>query len=382
MAPTIAALLQPCTGAARTSDPGGPPKYLALRRWEVALLQHDFALPFPEGKMGRYVKFSHPTQGKVGWGWGWNEYSGGVSLMNAHLAYMSERACDWQWSKMKANLGGRERQAHAMTPLNAIVSGPVADGPFESDDPAPRAVSRDWFDVVCARDERRYVDISARGAKPAPVALQASESGIDILTHWQTRCLEIVAPPRILTLWDSVSQSPISRLLDASPIVGYLFTPRGPRPTHPAPRDAFQRMLAVHLRRGDDYEGFYGWNLFPQLPDGFVSEPDAPGKNQRFLVRCWPDQVGVVRKVAEVRREYLVHTTQSNATLDVVHILSNEKGDLVLDAEQKDVSMAVDMEIARRAAVFVGNGVSLLSSTPFLGVRLLDKRDPRSIHFT
>jgi hypothetical protein len=310
-----------------------------------------------------------------------------------------------------------------MKPLNAIVSGPVASGPFESDDPAPHAVSQDWFDVVCPKDERRYIDINAPGANPA-VAQQAS--GIDILTHWRTvlrdapeRCLEIVAEgdalpqicdpllwksPRILTLWDSISQSPISRLLNASPIVGsivgsavarnsYLFILCGPRPPHPAPCDPFQRMLAVHLRRGDDYEAhwremsrgnesFYGWSLFPQLPDRFVSEPDARGKDKRFLARCWPDQAGVVRKVAEVRRQYLVHATQSNATLDVVYILSNEKGvwidglkkmlhkdgwtvaasqDLVLDAEQKDVGMAVDMEIARRAAVFVGNGVSLSS---------------------
>jgi hypothetical protein len=83
-----------------------------------------------------------------------------------------------------------------------------------------------------------------------------------------------------------------------------------------------------------------------------------------------------------VRRDYLVHATQRNATLDVVYILSNEKGawidglkkmlqkdgwtvaasqDLVLNAEQKDVGMAVDMEIARRATGFVGNGVSLSS---------------------
>jgi hypothetical protein len=72
---------------------------------------------------------------------------------------------------------------------------------------------------------------------------------------------------------------------------------------------------------------------------------------------------------------------------------------LVLDAEQKDVGMAVDMEIARRAAVFVGNGVSLSSlpvcrwlltypiqwSTLTSNVvyqRLLDKRDPFSIRFT
>ena len=32
--------------------------------------------------------------------------------------------------------------------------------------------------------------------------------------------------------------------------------------------------------------------------------------------------------------------------------------DLELDQEQKDVGIAVDMEFARRAAVFIGNGVS------------------------
>ena len=32
--------------------------------------------------------------------------------------------------------------------------------------------------------------------------------------------------------------------------------------------------------------------------------------------------------------------------------------DLEWDQEQKDVGMAVDMEFARRAAVFIGNGVS------------------------
>ena len=30
-----------------------------------------------------------------------------------------------------------------------------------------------------------------------------------------------------------------------------------------------------------------------------------------------------------------------------------------VDAQEKDVGMAVDMDLARRAAVFLGNGVSL-----------------------
>lgn len=68
---------------------------------------------------------------------------------------------------------------------------------------------------------------------------------------------------------------------------------------------------------------------------------------------------------------------------DVMYLLTNEKGewpdqllvalkmdgwptirtsrDLLMETvEQKEVAMAIDMEIARRAAVFVGNGVCFL----------------------
>jgi hypothetical protein len=298
----------------------------------------------------------------------------GSSLMHAHLAYMSGRACVFQeyawahfrWSKAKANWW-REGQ----TPLNVIVSGPVAGRPFESDDLASRAISQDWFDVVCPKDERRYIDIKARSAKPCgcTAGIRIRERNPHPLADGAPRCTGAVArdcrtvrggdafpqildhliwkSPRILSLRDSASQSPISRLLDASPIVrstvarNYLFIPCGPRPAQLAPRVVFQRMHAVHARRGDDYEahchghgmnrgnkGFYGWNLFPRPPDRFVPEPeaDAPGKDLCFLARDWRNQAGVVRKVAEVRREYLVHATQSNATLDVVYILSNERG--------------------------------------------------------
>ncbi|KAJ7504088.1 hypothetical protein B0H11DRAFT_2353118 [Mycena galericulata] len=327
--------------------------------------------------------------------------------MNAHLAYVSGRAYvlqdyywaheHYQWPKQKwVNVAPR-------TPLNAIVSVPaVAGGPFEADDPAPRAVSEAWFDVVCPRRERRY--INTRDVKPA--VNQAP--GIEVLNHWQTllrdapeRCIEIVPAsrkvtfdlvlwggPRVLTLWDSFSHSPIvSAAVDRNT---YLFIPRGPRPPHSAPRNPFQRMLALHLRRGD-YEGhcrgmtyinlvFYSWNLFPHLPDRFGSEPDVPGKDERFLTRCWPDVAGVVKKAAEARCDYLTHAASGNgthgdATLDVMYLLTNEKSSWIdglketlgkdgpgADTEQTDVSMAVDMEIARRAAVLVGNGTSYFPS--------------------
>ncbi|KAJ7461220.1 hypothetical protein FB451DRAFT_490693 [Mycena latifolia] len=418
---------------------GGPPTYTALRKWEAALPQHNLSLPFPEGKSGRYVKFSNQVR-VLGWNNCFNEV-----LMNAHLAYVSGRAYvfqDYYWSHEHYQWPKEHWvSVNPRTPLNAIVSGPVAGGPFEPDDPAPRAVSEDWFDVVCPRRERRY--INTRDVKPAV----ATAEGINVLRHWQAllqsapeRCIEIVeataaedsfpqtfdlslwGSPRLLSLWPSFAASPISRLLGPSPIVraavarnAYLFLPHGPRPPHPAPRAPFARMLALHLRRGD-YEGhcrgmawmnlaFYSWNLFPHLPDRYAPEPDAPGKDERFLARCWPDLAGVVRKAAAARADYLAHTRDTglgDGTLDVLYLLTNEKSawldelkgalradgwtvatsqDLVLDTEQTDVSMAVDMEIGRRAAVFVGNGWSSFTSN-IVYQRLVDKRDPITIRFT
>jgi hypothetical protein len=43
-----------------------PPNYKNLRKWIHDLPQHNLSLPFPEGKDGRYVKFSSQVQ-QLGW---------------------------------------------------------------------------------------------------------------------------------------------------------------------------------------------------------------------------------------------------------------------------------------------------------------------------
>jgi len=43
-----------------------PPNYKKLRKWIHDLPQHNLSLPFPEGKDGRYVKFSCQVQ-QLGW---------------------------------------------------------------------------------------------------------------------------------------------------------------------------------------------------------------------------------------------------------------------------------------------------------------------------
>uniref|UniRef100_D8PZF6 Uncharacterized protein n=2 Tax=Schizophyllum commune (strain H4-8 / FGSC 9210) TaxID=578458 RepID=D8PZF6_SCHCM len=54
--------------------------------------------------------------------------------------------------------------------------------------------------------------------------------------------------------------------------------------------------------------------------------------------------------------------------------------DLEYNAEQMDVNMAIDMDIARRAAVFIGNGWSSFTSN-IVHRRLVDGKEPISIRF-
>jgi hypothetical protein len=45
---------------------GHPPTYGRIRNLERSLPQHNLDLPFPEGKHGRYVKFSNQANW-IGW---------------------------------------------------------------------------------------------------------------------------------------------------------------------------------------------------------------------------------------------------------------------------------------------------------------------------
>jgi hypothetical protein len=347
------------------------------------------------------------------------------SLMNAHLAYESKRAyvfrpyvwkdTHYSWPRE------RMREFPPATPLNAIISGPTVGGPWDEGDDAPRSVSEAWFEIVCPVSERRIINT---GEIKHDIGWA---DGIDIFNYWKKilleapeRCVEIEPEDRdkdffpqtfdlwlwgshrILSLWESFSKSPTSRLLEPSPIVRgaverneYLFMPRGPRPKHPVSRNPYDRMLAIHVRRGDFKESclelakwnstFYSWNLLPQLPDEFVPPPGGEQGNntaenvEKYLQHCLPTFEDIVRKVSYSRREFQSRTRTDSKTLDVIYLLTNEVGewleklketlrddgwhtvvtsrDLVLDQEQTEVNMAVDMEIARRAAVFIGNGV-------------------------
>ncbi|KAG5735191.1 Myosin-1, partial [Termitomyces sp. T112] len=415
-----------------------PPTYESLRKWEDNLPQHDLDLPFPEGKTGRYVKFSNQIAML-----GWNNVLNEV-LMNAHLAYASKRAYvfqDYIWKPEYYPWPESQRlQNPPHTPLGALIGGTVVGQPFDDSDNAPRSVSSNYFEKVCPSHERRI--IYTGDIKPS----LAWKQGTEIFDHWAKLlldapelCIEVQASgednfpqtfdlwlwgsDRVLSLWDSFSTSPTSRLLTTSPIVGaavkrneYLFVPRGPRPAYPVSADPYARMLSMHIRRGD-FKGacthlaywnstFYSWNQLPKLPDRFIMDPNIPWNSTEYFAahaeRCLPDSDTIIKKARNSRDDYVKASPGRRRTLDIMYLLTNEKGewmeklkaalhkdgwntivtsnDLELDSEGVDTNMAIDMEIARKAAVFVGNGWSSFTSN-INHRRLVDGKEFISIRF-
>ena len=162
-------------------------------------------------------------------------------------------------------------------------------------------------------------------------------------------------------------------------------------PTHGLARyDAIPGLLVLHIRRGDFKShcfdvlarrgiGFTGFNSFPALTDHWALPPGMSDRERRELYarRCFPDVTAIVDRVEQVRAE----EERAGRILDKVYIMTNgspkwvrelegalrarnawehiaSSRDLMLTPEQKYVSQALDMLVAQRAQVFIGNGVS------------------------
>ena len=140
-----------------------------------------------------------------------------------------------------------------------------------------------------------------------------------------------------------------------------------------------------------------GFNEFPGLPDRFTPPVPSSGsyddygydltpeQRARFRAHCFPDLEQIVSRVREVRALLLPTTkltrvyTLTNGRPEWLEELKDalqedarRKGleewehiwtsrDLRLTGEQKHNSQAVDMAIAQRAEVFIGNGVRHLA---------------------
>ncbi|KAF9005523.1 hypothetical protein BDQ17DRAFT_1399176 [Cyathus striatus] len=405
-----------------------PPTWEELKKWERELPQHNLDLPFPEGKTGRYVYFKSEIY-QLGWNNVLNE-----RLMNTYLAYKS---------KLLPLARTQTARICPHTPLPALIAGPSAGGPWDPEDEAPRSVSKEWYDVVCPPKDRRI--ISTGDVKPDIMW----DTGDVIFRTWEKllrdapeRCIEIQSAKRssdnfpqvfdlylwgsdrILPLWEEFSKSPVSRLLATAPVVSaqvkgmsISFGLPAP-PSVPASRNPYERMLAIHLRRGDYKEAckglaqwnstFYSWNLLPSLPDKFTPPPggewgkNTPENEAKYFVHCLPTFDFIVEKIRNSRADYIKANPKEPRMLDVLYLLTNDESDwldnlkatlandgwytirttrdLILSQEGKDVNMAVDMDIARKAAVFIGNGWSSFTSN-IVHRRLVDGKAPISNRF-
>ena len=99
------------------------------------------------------------------------------------------------------------------------------------------------------------------------------------------------------------------------------------------------------------------------------------------MKRCWPSDEAIIQKIKDAKRDYEgAAKPEEKRLIDIVFLMMNAKRDrqetmkrllraegfntvvttkdLVVDSEEMEVGVIADMEFARRAAVFVGNGVS------------------------
>ncbi|KAF8177010.1 hypothetical protein BJ912DRAFT_1132794 [Pholiota molesta] len=368
-----------------------PPSYRSIRKKEQSLPQHNLDLPFPEGRNGRYVKFSCQIQ-QLGWNNVLNEL-----LMNSFLAYKSNRGyvfSDFVW-KVEYYPWPMDKAIEwpPRTPLSALISGPTVGAPWPVNDTAPRSISEEWWEIVCPPERRRI--ISVREVKPKVADLPGDQ---------------------IFAAWEKV-------LLDAPESCIEIQAVDGSEDDHPQVFDLWLWGSApIHLRRGDFKEAcimlsdwhstFYSWNLHEFLPDKFSPPPggtwgkNSPENEALVLEHCLPSDDAILKKIRDSRIDYLKATEKKHGEkkmeIDILYILTNDDSewlnevkrtmkadgwrvvatsrDLKLDMEGKDVGMAVDMEIARKASIFIGNGWSSFTSN-ILHRRLIDGKIPMSNRF-
>jgi len=210
----------------------------------------------------------------------------------------------------------------------------------------------------------------------------------------------------MLSIWPHLSKSPVSTHWRWSPLIydafgqnRHLFEPATIRSLgrlFGSPEEttalAIPGLLAIHVRRGDfehhcvhlskwssDWNAF---NSFPEFRDKFDVPTDggwgetSEANTELYIRRCYPSIEQIAEKVSQVQKEaadplrYLYIMTNGPASWvgELKAALAqgmswdriSSSRDLKTTWEEKYVAQALDMYVAQRAQVFIGNGVSTL----------------------
>lgn len=310
-------------------------------------------------------------------------------------------------------------------PLTALLGGVMVGGEMPPGDSAPRAVSKDFFNKVCPHPTIVHVtdvnDDRMRFDESVPAAY-IFEKWVEKINSIEDPCVEIdpkseaifeywiFGHQRMLSMWEYLKDSSVSTHWGWSPLIHdayrrnrHIFVPGAKTSlfegfsgstvaenyTEPIPG-----LLALHVRRGDFQDhcvhlgkwssNWNAFNMFPEFSDKFQRPTDGgwgetSEKNmQMYMQRCFPTIEQIVQKVMQVRVESerpLTHIyIMTNGIVSWVEELKEALGssgnwdqikssrDLDITWEQKFVVQALDMFVAQRAEVLIGNGWSSLTS--------------------
>ncbi|KAH7101588.1 hypothetical protein BKA62DRAFT_618751 [Auriculariales sp. MPI-PUGE-AT-0066] len=307
-------------------------------------------------------------------------------------------------------------------PPQVFFAGPITGGAFPEGDASPRAVSMRTWERECPPSEVYYVRVAA---VDAIAGLSETGDGIQVLEGWarwlgdlDQRCVEIAhAEPsvfdfpllissRVISIWPTISSSPLTTAFRWSSIVAGAVEKGVRLIGAPATSNGvFETLAALHIRRGDfgrhcqiledETYSYNTWNLLPSLPDGF--DPQANQTHENYQRHCWPTMETILLRIEDATRGrgiqqlYILSNSNDQWLAQLVAKLrqggwdkvltSHEMKPLLVD-EETLVDTAVDMEIARRAKLFIGNGFSSVTSNiVMLRLAMDNGSDPSSIRF-
>ncbi|KLO20103.1 hypothetical protein SCHPADRAFT_934713 [Schizopora paradoxa] len=402
--------LQPVAHRDTVVNETHPPLYEDLDFQELSLPQHDASLPYPEGGGGTYFFPANRLWG-VDFSDAFQEH-----LLLAYIAYKANRSFVFTPFTLGSNLsepysikGGNT--VPSRIPWHAFVEGPAFGDAFPPGDQAPRAVRREYWDTVC-----RWPKTIKASSFSFGLWNPKNQNIADVTNDWVKNWTDFQADAAksywfraftrqgVTEVYEDFIRSPIITQLRWSPLVESAIqqnlrtflpfvSPLSPSSSNTL--QSYKGLLVVHLRMGDFDVQCYkfhkestqarGWSELPDIPDKFdpPAEEEWEARHDYYYKSCSPSFYQIINKLKAIRESdqgrgirslYLM----SDGTLDYLKnlaiVLVEDAGwefvstsrDMVYDPEQLFVSQAVELAIAQRAELFLGNGVRTLFPTAYV----------------
>ncbi|KZV86501.1 hypothetical protein EXIGLDRAFT_774538 [Exidia glandulosa HHB12029] len=384
---------------------------------DASLPQHNLNASFPEGLSGRFVKFATQHRAAAEFGYLWTE----LTALST-LALAAKRAHVFRTLVLPDK---------TEMPLGLFLSGPAAGGNWGRGVDAPRAISSVFWETVCPAERRRVVDIDAVENE---LGITSSTDGKTVVDRWAKylnelpdNCVEVggsrgifdpefwTASDRAISLWPTMASSPVvTRHAWSSPVMRGVMRnlPKivtGLSPIQANGSASVDYSAYFALRNYDDLlrplvvlhvpsnipctPRFVGWAQIPALPDHDVASAACSPSVQQIVTKAGlaleQYSATLLSQQAPPRRVYIMSDDADLVKRLTEELIMMSSGmwssvtssrDLVLQGLESSAKMGIEIEIARRAALFVGNGFSPVTSM-VTALRLSQGSSPGSIRF-